>query len=64
MAIRIVSACHRKNQIGIDTMMESHRPCRTVRRTSRTEWRLRPSSMAIIGEAAVIRPSPKIMGMK
>ena len=45
-------------------MMASHRPCRTVRRTSRTEWRLRPSSVAIIGEVAIIRPRPKISGMK
>lgn len=42
----------------------SHRPWRTVRRRSRTEWRRRPSSVAIIGEVASIRPRPKISGMK
>jgi hypothetical protein len=31
---------------------------------SRTEWRLRPSSTAIIGEVASIRPRPKIITMK
>ena len=64
MARRIASACQRKTQIGSDTMMAIHSPWRTVRRTSRTEWRLRPSSVAIIGETASIRPSPKISGRK
>jgi hypothetical protein len=49
---------------GSETSTAIHRPCRTVRRTSRTEWRLRPSSVAIIGAVAFIRPSPKISGAK
>jgi hypothetical protein len=64
MARRMASACQRNIQMGTDTMMAIHRPWRTVRRTSRTEWRRRPSSVAIIGETASIRPSPKIIGRK
>ena len=41
-----------------------HMPWRTVRRTSRTEWRLRPSSIAVSGAVAVTSPIPKIRKAK
>jgi hypothetical protein len=41
-----------------------HSPCRTVRRTSRTECFLAPISRATIGDTAVIRPMPKIRNAK
>jgi hypothetical protein len=44
--------------------MQLHRPWRTVRRTSRTEWRLAPISRATMGATAVTRPIPKIMKAK
>ena len=64
MASRIASPFQSSSQIGMAAATAIHSPCRTVRRTSRTEWPLRPSSVAIIGEAASIRPSPKIIGAK
>ena len=64
MASRIASLFHNRIQIGITARMAIHSPWRTVRRMSRTEWRRRPSSAAIIGEVASMRPRPKINGAK
>lgn len=52
------------SQNGMVTTTDAQRPCRTVRRTSRTANRLRPSSRAIIGAVAPVRPMPKIMKAK
>ncbi len=64
IASRIASLCHSTIQIGTETATAIHMPWRTVRRTSRTEWPLRPSSRAIIGAVAVVRPRPKIIVAK
>lgn len=44
-------------------MIADQKPCRTVRRTSRTEWRFLPSAMAIIGMTAETRPIEKIISV-
>ena len=51
---------HRITQTGRVIAVAAHRDWRTVRRTSRTLWRRMPSCFAIIGEAAMTRPMPKI----
>ncbi len=60
MASRIALVFQRNSQTGMQIASADQRVCRTVRRTSRTLWRRAPSSFAIIGEAAVTRPMPKI----
>ena len=60
----IHSPFQRIAQIGSERATAAQMPWRTLRRTSRTEWRLRPSSMAISGEVAVTRPMPKIRKAK
>ena len=64
MASRIHSPFQDTIQIGTATVMAAQKPWRTVRRTSRTEWLRRPSSSAIRGEVALIRPMPKIRKAK
>ena len=63
-ASRIGSVYQRIAQTGTEIAMPLHRPWRTVRRTSRTEWRRAPISRAIIGATAVTSPMPKIMKAK
>jgi hypothetical protein len=55
------SPFHITAQSGIAMVTAAQQDWRTVRRTSRTELDRRPRSLAIIGEAAVISPMPKIM---
>ncbi len=61
---RTSSQCQSTTQIGTAITTAAHMAWRTVRRTSRTEWLLRPSSRAIIGADAVVMPSPKIIVAK
>ena len=61
---RIASAFHSTTQTGIAIATEAHNPWRTVRRTSRTEWRLRPSSWAMSGAVALATPMAKIRKAK
>lgn len=64
MASSTASPFQSRIQMGMEMSAESQKPWRTVRRTSRTEWRLRPSSAATIGEVASARPRPKMSGAK
>jgi hypothetical protein len=57
-------AFHSTIQTGTEMATAAQSPCRTVRRTSRTEWRLRPSSLAISGAVAVTIPIPEIRNAK
>ena len=57
-AIRIGSVNQRIAQNGMQMAMAVHRPCRKVRRTSRTDQGRAPISRAIIGETALSSPIP------
>ena len=46
----------RRSRSGRRCVTAAHRPCRTVRRTSRTECRRRPSSSAMRGEVGADEP--------
>ncbi len=56
---RIASACQSRSHIGPTSVIAAQSPRRTVRPTSRTAWRLRPSSIESSGVTALITPMPK-----
>src|SRR5688500_5757561 len=64
MARRMRSPFHVASEIGTAIVAAAQKPWRTVRRTSRTAWRLRPSSSAARGEVAETSPIAKIRKAK
>ena len=60
----IASACQRIAHIGMLTAIAVHIAWRKVRLTSRTEKRLRPTSLAISGAVAEAMPMPTMRKAK